>query len=115
MAMQLSTVDLNAWSVEATYTLRVLPSDDTDGEDDLLPADDEANYDLGDEVVHAAEFNIVSDCSSLAEIAEHVHSNAAAYFDALNTGIEYESILSCFVTNINMHMDPTFLLMRSPQ
>ena len=113
MAMQLSTVDLNAWGIEATYTLRVAhPGPEEDEGDDIVLEDDD---DFEEEVVHAAEFNIVSDCASLGSIAEHIQNNAAMYFDALNTGIEYESILSCFVTNINMHADPTFLLMQSPQ
>lgn len=108
--MQLSTNEMNTWGLEVLFTLQVIPDASSDDEE-LDTEDDEALVET-DIVCHAAEFNVVTDCSSVVDIANHIQSNPKAYFDALETGIEYEDITSCQVTNANLHVDPTFLLIQ---
>jgi hypothetical protein len=91
------------------FTLQVVHDDSEDEELETDETDTDPETDI---VCHAAEFNVVTDCSSVVDIANHIQSNPKAYFDALETGIEYEDITSCQVTNANLHVDPTFLLIQ---
>lgn len=118
--LQLSTEGLETWAIEAVFTVQVLSTEaDEDGEDDDPVADEDlgpgaacpvADDDFVDQIEHVAEFNVTTDGDSVVEIAKHVQENPQLYFDALDTGIEYHAVVGVVVTNLNLSVEPTFLL-----